>query len=122
MSDRHIHITSFLAEDEDRVDRFIAAARETGFFRHVAPVRFAADGPVRAVAFYSKDLDGVSDSLEMPQIARMLTGILEYDIVIVTAYDGDTHRSDGDRQPERVWKIPGLDCSSADTTVFDTPN
>jgi hypothetical protein len=107
MSDRHMHITSYLVEDEDSTARFIAAAEATGFFQHVVPVRFAADGPVRAVAFYSKDLDGVSDSLEMPEIAEKLAGILEYDIVIVTAYDGDAHRSESGWQPGRVWKIPG---------------
>jgi hypothetical protein len=114
MSDRHMHVTSFLVEDEAAVTRFIAAAEATMFFQHVAPVRFAADGPVRAVAFYSKDLDGVSDSLEMPEIAEKLAGILEYDIVIVTAYDGAAHRSENDWQPERVWKIRGARAAHPD--------
>jgi hypothetical protein len=96
MTDRHMHITSFLYDHEPVIERFIAAADSLGFFGKVIPVRW--NDRIRAVAFYSKDLDGVSDELEMPQVAEKLSDILTYDVEIVSAWE----RGDRQRERERI--------------------
>jgi hypothetical protein len=85
VSDRHMHITGFLYDDAQTIERFVRAADATGFFRDVAPVKIGES--VRAVAFHSKDLDGASDPYSMPEIAEKLSGILEHDIVIASAWE-----------------------------------
>ena len=111
MSDRHMHITGFL-RGTDGVEEFVAAARalEGGFFAEVIPVQ-SAHGGVIAVAFYSKDLDGISDELDMPRVASRLSGILSHDIEIVSAWDAPLAKSTsfrrGHRERERVWVVSG---------------
>lgn len=104
-----MHITSFLY-DQDRISAFVQAARDLpgGFFASVLPVT-RDDGRTIAVAFYSKDLDNISDELDMPQVAEALSGILEHDIEIVSAWEGgDGHQEwRGSRLRERVWRVPG---------------
>jgi hypothetical protein len=103
MSDRHMHITGFLHEEERVIEQFIAAARSLGFFQEVVPVRLGDAGRVRAVAFYSRDLDGISDELEMPEVAGKLSGILEFDTVIVSAWEYPLSH----RDREHVWTVRG---------------
>lgn len=105
MSDRHIHITGMIYDDQGVIEQFIRAAEATNFFRFVTPVRFE-NGPIRAVAFYSKDLDGISDELEMEDIADKLSGILRWHVELVSAWDNPV---EGGRYPdrERVWLIRG---------------
>lgn len=109
MSDRHCHITSFLHEDERVIGRFIAAAEATGFFREVTPLRRGER--TWAVAFLSKDLDGISDELEMPEIAGKLAGVLADDIVIVSAWDGPAEEGTAFRRSfrdrEHAWFVRG---------------
>jgi hypothetical protein len=111
MSDRHMHITGFL-RGIDGVEQFTEAARalQGVFFAEVIPVQ-SANGGVIAVAFYSKDLDGISDELDMPDVAERLSGILSHDIEIVSAWDGPlaepTSFCRGYRERERVWLVGG---------------
>lgn len=102
MSDRHMHITGFLYDDEATIERFVTSALELGFFAEVVPVRLAA-GRIRAVAFYSKDFDNVSDELEMPDVAEKLSGILAYDVCIVSAWNDPRP----ERQREHAWIVRG---------------
>jgi hypothetical protein len=103
MSDRHMHITGFLYEEERVIEQFADAARSLGFFDAVVPVRLHDAGPVRAVAFHSRDLDGISDELEMPEVARKLSGILKFDTVIVSAWEYPLSH----RDREHVWTVRG---------------
>ena len=115
MSDRHMHITGFLYEDEKVIERFITAAQATGFFVDVVPVRLR-EGKIRAVAFYSKDLAGVEDEMEMPGIAEKLSGILAGDIDIVSAWDGP-----GEHEVrEHAWFIRGTRRHVAGEVVRDS--
>jgi hypothetical protein len=108
MSDRHMHITSFLHETQERVDAFIQAARELpgAFFWFVSPV-VNDHGRTIAVALFSKDMDGISDEMEMPQVAEALSGILEYDIEIVSAWEGGDAPGRRSTPRERVWVVRG---------------
>lgn len=106
MGDQHFHITSVLIEDADRVERFIAAARE--HFRAVEPLWHVETTTGRmplTVAFYSKDFDNISSELEMPDIAKALSGILERDIEIVSAWE--RHGGVPGRPRHRVWRVTG---------------
>lgn|GEM_PF-6590877 len=109
MSYRHVHVTSFLYDDPDRVEAFIDAARRVDgdFFSVVMPLRRTPDDQVRAVALFSKDLDGISDELDMPRVAEALSGILEHDIDIVSAWEGGDFRRPGAEPRERVWLVRG---------------
>jgi len=104
-----MHITSFLYDEPDRVEAFIAAARQVDgdFFSVVMPLRRTPDDQVRAVALFSKDLDGISDELDMPRIAEALSGILEHDIEIVSAWEGGDFRRERSEPRERVWLVRG---------------
>ncbi len=105
MSWRHTHVTSNLAtETEHDIRAFITAARavDSDFFTFVEPVTVV--GRIVAVAMGSKDLDAISDELDMPGVAGQLAGILASDIEIVSAWDGHHHAD-----CERVWQIPGRD-------------
>jgi len=110
MSDRHVHITAYLYDDERAVERFIDAARALGFFREVVPIRLSQGADrIRAVAFFSKDLDGISDELEMPDVAERLSGILAYDVMIVSAWDGVPYNEDPPfgHKREHAWLVKG---------------
>lgn len=104
-----MHVTGYLYDDERVVERFIGAAMATGFFAEAAPIRLS--GRIRAVAFYSKDLDGISDELEMPGVAAKLSGILADDIVIASAWDHPAEESTtfarSYRDREHVWLVRG---------------
>ena len=105
-----MHITSFLHEEEQAIELFMATAHSTGFFADVVPVRLR-EGKIRAVAFYSKDLAGVEDELEMPGIVENLSGILAHDIVIASAWDGPAAEAtpfrSSYRERESVWLVRG---------------
>ena len=96
-----MHVTTFIA-DTDGLREFLEAARNLRTFEFVQPVTREKDGRVIAVVFYSKDLDGISDELEMDQVAACLSGILAEDVEIVSAWE-----SHSDRERDRVWKVPG---------------
>lgn len=98
-----MHITTFIA-DTGGLREFLQAARNLKFFASVLPVT-REDGRVIAVAFYSKDQDGISDEVEMDAVAAQLSGILAEDIAIVSAWSGDW--SEGGRERERLQRLPG---------------
>ena len=82
MSDRHMHITSYL-HDRDSVllARFEAEARK--HFEIVQPVYYGSH--VIAYALYSKD-SGYNDLIyTLPEAAVALSGILTRDIEFVSA-------------------------------------
>jgi len=108
MSDRHMHITSYLYETPEAIGAFIAAARAVPgrFFYSVLPV-VAENGRTIAAAFLSKDLDGISDELDMPQVTEALAGILRHDIEIVSAWEGGDRPERRSTPRERVWVVPG---------------
>src|SRR5436309_1601734 len=113
VSDRHMHITSFLYEQPEAIEEFMRVARSLpdGFFRDTEPVTVAATrGGAKqrtiAVAFFSKD-DGFSDEWEMPRIAEALSGILEHDIEIVSAWEGGDSPGRRSTPRERVWLVRG---------------
>lgn len=112
MSDRHMHITSFLGgyEAPEAIERFVQAARALpdAFFWQVIPV-INDHGNTIAVALYSKDGDGLSNETEMPAVAEALSGIFERDIEIVSAWEGgDPAPSPWRPSPrERVWLVRG---------------
>jgi len=110
MSDRHMHITSFLYEEQERIDAFIAAAQAAPgrLFHHIKPVTDNNDRTI-AVVFSSKDLDGISDELDMPQITESLSGILEHDIEIVSAWEGGDRPGRRSTPRERVWVVRGTE-------------
>jgi hypothetical protein len=112
MSDRHMHITGFLHPHADGVDRFIETASRMDFFAEVYPVR-RADGTVIAVAFLSKDLDGISDELGMPEVCEKLSGILDEDIVIASAWQHPQREASSFARKyderESVWLVRGRD-------------
>jgi len=98
-----MHVTGYLyGQDPAAIYRFMDAAARLAFFREVFPVR-RGDGAIIAVAFYSKDLDGISDELAMPEVARRLSGILDRDIEIASAWDGPHP----DREREHAWLVRG---------------
>lgn len=101
MSYRHMHITGFLVK-VGGVDRFIEAASRLDFFRGVYPIR-RDDGAVIAVALYSKDLDGISDELDMADECEKLSGLLDEDIVIASAWQ----HPDLGRSRETSWLVRG---------------
>jgi len=115
VSDRHMHVTGYLyGQDPACIFRFIEAAARTGLFHEVIPVR-RGDGSIIAVAFYSKDLDGFSDELEMPGIARRLSGILDRDIEIASAWDSPQP----DREREHAWLVRGRGAAIQGQVVAD---
>jgi hypothetical protein len=105
-----MHITGLLAQ-VGGVDRFIEAAVRLGFFAEVYPV--LRSGTVVAVAFLSKDLDGISDELSMPEVCERLSGILDEDIVIASAWqyprlEASSFARKYDER-ESVWLVRGRD-------------
>jgi hypothetical protein len=111
MSDRHMHITGLLYDDERVIERFINAAAALDFFAEVVPVRLSG-GRIRAVAFLSKDLDGISDELEMPDMTEKLSGILGHDVTIASAWDHPKQHEERQGTPfgherEYAWVIRG---------------
>lgn len=115
MSDRHVHVTSFLYDEPDRVEAFIEAARRVGgdFFSSVVPIRRTPDDKIRAVVLFSKDLDGISDELDMPSVAEALSGILERDVEIVSAWEGGDSGMRRSTPRERVWLVRGTSSREA---------
>ena len=95
-----MHVTTFFW-DTSGLPEFLEAARNLGFFEDVQPFT-REDGHVIAVVFYSKDLDGVSNLIGMPEVAEKLSGILAEDIEIVSAWEPFPAR---DR--DRVWPVKG---------------
>lgn len=95
MGDQHFHITTVLIEDEDRIAAFEEACGQ--HFRSV--MRWGC-----TIVLYSKDFDGISSELEMPDIMEALSGILEHDIEIVSAWEPCGR---GDRERHRVWRVTG---------------
>jgi hypothetical protein len=93
------------------VDRFIEAAVRLGFFTEVYPV--LRGGTVVAVAFLSKDLDGISDELSMPEVCERLSGILDEDIVIASAWQHPQREASSFARKwderESVWLVRGRD-------------
>jgi len=110
MSDRHMHITSYLYEDDpDRLARFEAEARK--HFQQVVPIGLNLDAPgamrpeeqgrVIAFALYSKD-SGYNDLIyTLPEAAEALSGILSRDIEIVSAWEAVSDDT------QRVWPVSG---------------
>jgi hypothetical protein len=86
-----MHITSRIY-DTAGAERLIDAARHLGFFAEIYPIR-REDGTVIAVAFLSKDLNGIDDEIEMPEIAEKLSGLVDHDIEIVSAWDHPRRRA-----------------------------
>jgi hypothetical protein len=111
-----MHITSFLA-GVGGVDQFISTAASLGFFAEVMPVR-SGTGRLLAVAFFSKDLDGISDELEMPEIAEKLSGILDRDICIASAWQFPSR--DGSPR-EHAWLVRGRDRAVPGEVIRERP-
>jgi len=110
MSDRHIHVTSFIYDfHPEHVEAFLHAARtvDGGFFRHALPIRRSGDERVTSIVLYSQDSDGISDELAMPRVVKQLAGIFDFDIVIVSAWEG------GNAGREYAWPVPGRSAMSA---------
>lgn len=108
MTDRHMHITSFLYDTQERIDAFAQAARDLpdGFFWLAIPV-VNDHGRTIAVALFSWDMDGLNDEMQMPQVAEALSGILEYDVEIVSAWEGGDSLGRRSIPRERVWLVRG---------------
>lgn len=98
-----MHVTSYLYDEQRVIEQFVKAAESTGFFHAVVPVQVEKDGRVRAVAFYSRDTDDISDELAMPEIAGKLSGILARDTVIASAWDNAPYR----QERQHVWLVRG---------------
>lgn len=86
--------------------RFQAVLRES--FRNLWVV---TDG---IYVVYAKDFDNISVELEMPDIARRLSGILKRDTEIVISWDHPQLSHDMARPPvsdprPRSWYIPGTE-------------
>lgn len=108
-----MHITSYLYdEDTDRLGRFAEEARK--HFLLVQPVMLtaadqrsigymAAADRIIAFVLYTKD-GGNSDDLiyTLPEAALALSGILERDIEIVSAWEGASEAA------QRVWSVAGM--------------
>ena len=96
MSDRHMHITSYLHDrDPVRLACFEAEARK--HFEIVQPVCYGSH--VIAYALYSKD-SGYNDLIyTLPEAAEALSGILTHDIEIVSAWEN------GSESAQRVWRV-----------------
>lgn len=109
-----MHVTSYLYETPEAIEAFIQAARavDGDFFRSVVPIRLTPDGPIRAIALHSRDLDGISDELDMPRVAEALSGILEHDIEIVSAWEGGDRPGSRSTPRERVWLVRGRESRS----------
>ena len=107
MSDRHVHVTSYVYDtDPERLVAF-----ESELLRHFRLVQRVMADPqpqygeskpcLIAWALYTKD-SGYNDLIyTLTEAAEALAGILESDIDIVSAWE---HASDG---AQRVWKVPG---------------
>lgn len=106
MSDRHMHITSFLYdEDPARLIIFETEARAhfQGVYRIVRPEDDPGGGRVDAFVFYSRDGGGHDDlTCTLPEAAASLAGILDCDVEIVSAWEGRSLR-----EAQRVWPVPG---------------
>jgi hypothetical protein len=96
-----MHITSFLYDtDPARLAAFEAEAGK--HFQFVQRV-VRQDGRVIAFALYSNDL-GYDDLIyTLPEAIDALSGILAYDIEIVSAWEGVSESA------QRVWPVAGSD-------------
>lgn len=113
MSDRHMHVTGYLYDEERVIGQFMRAAESTGFFFAVVPVRVG--GVLRAVALYSRDTDDCSDEIAMPEIAERLSGILRRDVMIASAWDNAPYR----HERQHAWLVRGTGGHVAGQVVRD---
>ena len=113
MSDRHMHITSYLYdEDPARVAAFEAGLRN--HFVLVQPVTISNYGKDLLIAFalYSKDGGSGDDKIcTLPRAVQALAGILTRDIEIVSAWEG------GGDLDTCVWHVRGSGAPDAGFTV-----
>ena len=103
MSDRHMHITSYLYEDDPgRLARFEAEARKHFQLVQLITIGDADKQRIIAFALYSKDGGGYDDLIyTLPEAAEAMTGILAYDIEIVSAWEAVSDDT------QRVWPVRG---------------
>lgn len=113
MSDRHMHITGYLYDEERVIEQFVRVAESTEFFFEVVPIRIGDN--LRAVAFYSRDTDDISDEIAMPDIAERLSGILRYDVMIVSAWDNAPYQ----HERQHAWLVRGTGAHVAGQVVRD---
>ena len=110
MSGRHMHITSYLYEDDpERLAAFEAEARK--HFVLVQSVRIAENARIIAFVLYSKD-SGYNDLIcTLPEAAEALSGILARDIEIVSAWES---LSEG---AQRVWPVSAVAASATNPST-----
>jgi hypothetical protein len=104
VSDRHLHVTSFIYQ-ADGLEEFLGVLRK--HFRTVTPI-IRDTGQVIAVAFESKDLGDIGDELyTLPEAVEELSGILSDDIQIVSAWEGEEGEPPFGHERQRVWQVKG---------------